>query len=329
MKVHVVGGSTTEQTLFAIIFKIIMENSDELQGKTIVITGVSSEFGRGSSLKLAELGANVVGLARRDEALASLSTEIANKGGNFISVTGDVSDPETIQTLATTAISEFGGIDIWINNVGIGAIGFFWDIPIQDHSRVIDVNLKGLVYGSHAAIKHFLAIGKGTLINIGSIDSEVPLAMQNTYAATKAAVFSLSRSVAEELKLYGNDTIKISTIMPWAVDTPWWNHAANYTGHKPRMAAMDDPKIVIDAIIEACKNPESKIPVGYKATGSNIFHRIFPGWAEQFSSKVAKKESDKAFLTPHTTGSIYEPMPQYTGVEGGIRARMEIEDEEE
>lgn len=304
-----------------------MENSNELKGKTIVITGVSSGFGRGSTLKLTQLDANVIGLARRDAALASLSAEIAEKGGNFRSVTGDVSDPETVQALADTAINEFGKIDIWINNVGIGAIGYFWDIPIKDHSRLIDVNLKGLVYGSHAAIRHFLAVGNGNLINIGSIDSEVPLAMQNTYAATKAAVFSLSRSVAEELKLYGNDTISISTIMPWAVDTPWWNHAANYTGHKPRMAAMDDPKIVIDAIVEACTNPESKIPVGYKAEGSNIFHRIFPGWAEKFSGEVAKKESDKAFLTPHNTGSIYEPMPQYTSVDGGIRARMEIEDE--
>lgn len=165
------------------------------------------------------------------------------------------------------------------------------------------------------------------LNTVGSIDSEMPLPMQNTYAATKAAVFSLSRSVAQELKLYGNDTIEISTIMPWAVDTPWWNHAANYTHHKPRIAAMDNPKIVIDAIVEACTNPESKIPVGYKAAGSNIFHRIFPGWAEQFSGKVAKEESEKAFLMPHSTGSIYEPMPQYTGVDGGIRARMKREDE--
>src|SRR5690606_15932501 len=306
-----------------------MEKEKKLKGKTIVITGVSSGFGRGSTLRLTELGANVVGIARRGDALEELQIEIKARGGNFTPFTGDVSNPETIQALADIAVRDYGSIDIWINNVGIGALGYFWDIPLQDHSRLIDVNLKGLIYGSHTAIRHFILNKKGILINIGSIDSEVPLAMQNTYAATKAAVYSLGRSVAEELKLYGNETIKISTIMPWAVDTPWWNHAANYTGHKPRMAAMDDPKIVIDAIIEACKNPESKIPVGYKATGSNIFHRIFPGWSEQFSCKVAKKESDKAFLTPHTTGSIYEPMPQYTGVDGGIRARMEIEDEED
>src|SRR5690606_25831560 len=126
-----------------------------------------------------------------------------------------------------------GGIDIWINNVGIGALGYFWDIPVWDHARVIDVNLKGLVYGAHAAMQHFVERGEGVLVNIGSIDSEVPLALQNTYAATKSAVLSLGRSLNEELRLTEKRDIKVATIMPWAVDTPWWIHAANYTGHKP------------------------------------------------------------------------------------------------
>src|SRR5690606_3282837 len=111
--------------------------------------------------------------------------------GTFIPIVGDVSDPETIERLATAAKNELGGIDIWVNNVGVGALGYFWEIPIEDHARLIDVNLKGLVYGSHAAMKYFVAKGEGTLVNVGSIDSEVPLALQNTYAATKAAVYSL------------------------------------------------------------------------------------------------------------------------------------------
>lgn len=81
---------------------------------------------------------------------------------------------------------------------------------------------------------------------------------QNTYAATKAAVLSLSRSLNQELRLAGEDDIKVGTIMPWAVDTPWWRYAANYTGHAPRMAMMDDPQIVIDAIVKACIHPDEE-----------------------------------------------------------------------
>jgi len=301
-------------------------DTSTLKGKTIVITGASSGFGRGSALRLTALGANVVAAARRTEVLESLKLEIEARGGNIHIVTCDVSIPADIENLTAEALTTFGIIDIWINNVGVGAFGYFWDIPLNDHARLIDVNLKGLIYGAHTAVRHFIENGKGVLVNIGSIDSEVPLALQNTYAATKAAVLSLSKSLNEELKLTGKDTIKVATIMPWAVDTPWWIHAANYTGHKPRMAAMDDPKIVIDKIVEACINPEEKMPVGPKAIGSNIFHQLFPNLAEHVSGKIAKRESEKADPAPHTTGSIYEPMAEGTTVEGNIRARRKKED---
>lgn len=238
----------------------------------------------------------------------------------------DVSNPLEVARISEMTISQFGRIDVWVNNVGVGAIGFFWDIPIEDHARVVDVNLKGLIYGAHAALRQFRDQGHGTLINVGSIDSETPLALQNTYAATKAAVLSLSRSLNEELRLAGNDDIKVGTIMPWAVDTPWWYHAANYTGHQPRMAAMDDPQIVVDAIVEACLNPKEEQPVGWKAKGSNISHHLFPDLTERLSAKIAKSETEKTTPTPITTGAIHAPMNDRLTVEGGLRERMRQED---
>nr|WP_231632743.1 SDR family NAD(P)-dependent oxidoreductase [Gordonia sp. HS-NH1] len=120
-------------------------------------------------------------------------------------------------------LDRFGSIDVWVNNVGVGAVGYFWDIPIEDHARLVDVNLKGLIYGAHAALRVFRSQGgRGTLVNVGSVDSAVPIALQNTYAATKAAVRSLGHSLSEELRMAGDDDIKVGTIMPWAVDTPWW-----------------------------------------------------------------------------------------------------------
>lgn len=153
--------------------------------------------------------------------------------------------------------------------------------------------------------------------------------MQNTYAATKAAVLSLSRTLNEELRLAGLNDIKVGTIMPWAVDTPWWYHAANYTGRSPRMAAMDDPQIIIDAIVEAGLNPkEEEQPVGWKAKASNILHHLFPDLTEWLSAKIAKKESDKATPAPVTTGAIHEPVYDGLTIEGGLRERMRQEDAE-
>jgi short-subunit dehydrogenase len=304
-----------------------MTKTEDLSGKTIVVTGASSGFGRGAAVRLAELGANVVIAARRGEVLQQVVAEITTTGGSAIAVTTDVSDAKAVAALADVAVESFGRIDVWVNNVGIGALGLFWDIPVEAHDRLIDVNIKGLIYGAHAALRQFRTQGEGVLVNVGSIDSEVPLAYQASYAASKAAVLSLSRTLNEELRLVGqNDTIKVGTVMPWAVDTPWWDHAANYTGHTPRMAAMDDPSIVVEAIVAACTNPKEEQPVGPKARASDVSHHLFPELTERLSAKIADTEVEKGARLPHTEGSIFEPSLDGTTVGGGVRERMKRED---
>ncbi|MBD9388462.1 SDR family NAD(P)-dependent oxidoreductase [Agrobacterium sp. AGB01] len=302
---------------------------DKLRDLVVVVVGASSGFGRGSAIKLAAEGASVVVAARRKHMLDEIVAEIASAGGKAFAVEADVSDPAQVSEIAEAAINQFGRIDVWINNVGVGAIGYFWDIPIEDHSRLVDVNLKGLIYGAHVALRQFIVQGYGTLINTGSIDSEVPLALQNTYAATKAGVLSLSRSLNEELRLAQMDDIKVGTIMPWAVDTPWWDHAANYTGRAPRMAMMDDPEIVVDAIVRSCLNPKEERPVGWKAKASDLSHHLMPDLTERMSANIAKKQSDRGGDRSFHTGAIYEPMLDGLGMDGGIRARMKHEDANE
>jgi short-subunit dehydrogenase len=301
---------------------------DLLRDAVVVIAGASSGFGRGAALKLAGAGAKVVVAARRGQMLTELVHEIAAGGGEAIAAPTDVADAAQVGALAGKALAAFGRFDVWVNNVGVGALGYFWDIPIEDHARVVDVNLKGLVYGAHYALRQFRVQGYGTLINTGSVDSETPLALQNTYAATKAGVLSLSRSLNEELRLAGcGDAIRVGTIMPWAVDTPWWTHAANYTGHEPRMALMDDPQIVVDAIVEACLDPKEAQPVGWKAKGSTLSHQIFPALTERLSADIAKKEALKAMPRRPNSGALHQPTDDGLTIDGGIRMRMRREDE--
>jgi NAD(P)-dependent dehydrogenase (short-subunit alcohol dehydrogenase family) len=297
-----------------------------LKDLVVVIVGASSGFGRGTALKLGAEGAKVVVAARRKALLDEVVGEIEASGGSALALETEVSDPAQVSALGAAAVAQFGRVDVWINNVGIGALGYFWDIPIEDHARVVDVNLKGLIYGAHAALRQFRSQGYGTLINTGSVDSETPLALQNTYAATKAGVLSLSRSLNEELKLAGETEIRVGTIMPWAVDTPWWIHAANYTGHAPRMAMMDDPQIVVDAIVHACLDPKEEQPVGWKAKTGDLSHHLMPKMTERMSAKLSKAEAEKASFAPDNTGAIYAPMDDGLRMDGGLRERMRQED---
>jgi short-subunit dehydrogenase len=301
---------------------------DAVAGKTYVLLGASSGLGRGVALKLATAGVNLVLGARRTEVLNEVARAATEAGSEVAVVTTDISQPRDVQYLAEEATRQFGTVDVWINFVGVGAIGAFWDIPIEDHARLIDVNLKGVIFGSHAALRLFRSQGYGTLINLGSIDSELPLAYQGSYSASKAGVLSLGRVLNEELRLADlSDTIKVSTVMPWAVDTPWWGHAANYSGGTPRMGMMDDPDPVVDAIIRTSIDPREEKSIGWKAKASDISHHLMPDATEIFSANLAQKyQIEEAPPSPHTTGAIYEPMRSGQGIDDGVRERMKRED---
>jgi short-subunit dehydrogenase len=294
------------------------------RGKVVVVTGASSGFGRGTALALAQQGASVVLAARRTEVLEEVARECETRGGQALVVTTDVADATQVERLARAAVERFGRIDVWINNAGVGVISRFEDAPVEDYSRLVDVNLKGVIYGSHVAVRQFRTQGGGTLVNIGSVDSAVPHAYQAAYSATKAGVLSLGRALNEELRLNGlGDTIKVATVLPWAVDTPFWRHAANYTGKVSRMAAMDDPQKVVAAIVRVSFRPQEELAVGWKAKGATFSERVLPDLTERISANIAHasqiKNPPPGAATP---GSVHQPMLGGTGVDDGIRARM-------
>ncbi|WP_051933060.1 SDR family oxidoreductase [Massilia sp. BSC265] len=298
-------------------------------GKTYVVTGASSGFGRGVAERLGGLRANVVLAARRAELLNEVAARVNALGGTALVVPTDVARVEDMQRLAAATVARFGRIDVWINNAAVGGIGRFDTIPLEDHARIVDVNVKGVMYGSHIALRQFKAQGGGTLVNIGSVESEVPLAYHASYASTKAATLSLGRALNEELRLAGlQDRIRVTTVMPWAADTPFFANAANYSGHRPRMLAMDDPAKVVEVIVRASLYPREEVPAGWKARGAVWSHRIAPDLTERISANIAHAEQfEKAPPMPPTSGSVHQPNPAASGIDGGVRALMRQEDE--
>lgn len=296
-------------------------------GKTFVVTGASSGFGRGVARELGRLRANVVLAARRGEVLDDVASEVAAAGGQALVVVTDVSRADEVVRLGARAVERFGDIDVWINNAGVGAIGPFERIPAADHERVIDVNLKGVTFGSHTALQQFLRQGRGTLVNVGSVESAVPLAYHSSYAATKAGVLALGRALNEELRLAGARDIVVATVMPWAADTPFFAHAANHSGGTPRMAAMDDAAKVVDAIVWVSMNPREELPVGWKARGAVVAHAMMPDATERLAADVANHmQVVTAPAAPATHGALHQPTPDGLGVDGGVRQRMREED---
>ena len=128
---------------------------DQDAGRTYVVTGPSSGIGRGVALRLASCGANLALAARRTAVLDEVAQHVQAAGGQPLVVTTDTSDPGQMARLQGAALQRFGRIDVWINDHAVSAIGPFDAVPLRDHGRVVDVNLKGYVNGSYLALQQF------------------------------------------------------------------------------------------------------------------------------------------------------------------------------
>lgn len=280
----------------------------QLNGRTIVVTGASSGVGRGVALALARHGANLVLAARRSEALEALAVEVQALGVAALAVPTDVADVAQMTALAEQAEQRFGRIDGWINNAGVVAVGRFEEVPLEDHLRLLDTNVKGVVIGSHLALQRFRRQGYGRLVNVASVDGEIPHAYQASYSASKAAVLSLGRVLQQELRRGRQPNIQLSTVLPWALDTPIWGHAATYTGHRADLPTKDSPDKAVQAIVGALLQPQKEITVGYKAKLAYWGHRLAPELNERFTAAaVQRAEIDWNPAKAATSGNLQQP----------------------
>lgn len=288
-----------------------------IAGRTYVLLGASSGLGRGTALKLAALHANIVIAARRGDLLRDIAARAEAMGAQALAVPTDISRPEDVERLRNAAVARFGHVDTWIDFAGVAAIGPFWEVPLADHARVIDVNLKGFVFASYAAVNLFRQQGYGTLINLGSVESEIPIAYHASYAATKAGIRNLDLALGQELRLAGLSRIKVVTIEPWAVATPFWAHAADYTGKAPCMGTMDEPGKVVDAIIWSSLYPQPDLPVGWKAQAAWFGAHVSPWLTDRIAAAVIQRyQINDSRPMANTDGNLFAPVAAGRGTEG-------------
>jgi short-subunit dehydrogenase len=303
----------------------------ELKDKVVVITGASSGFGRGAAVQFASDGAKVVLGARRADLVEEVAAECRSAGAEAIAVATDVSRREDVERLAETALRSFGRIDVWVNNAGVGAVGAFERIPLDVHEQLIATNLLGTLYGSHLAYRQFLAQSTGVLINIASELGFGSVPYFSSYAAAKHGVVGLSDSLRQEVKQNGLDGIHICTIMPTAHDTPFFEHAANYSDHaivppKP----LHDPQHVVDTIVRVARKPEDKEIVGADGVVKLIAANVMPAVSEKMGAKQMHKTIESGAPAGDSPGSVFEPMREGTEVRAeSRRKRTEDHDREE
>ena len=289
----------------------------------VVVTGASSGIGRATALAFAGHGSAVVLAARRQHALDQVAAECVSAGGRALAVVTDVTDAKAVDDLARRAVEHFGRIDVWVNDAAVSLYSPFLEAPLEEFRRVLDVNVMGCVHGARAALSQMKQQGAGVVVNVSSVVGVVPQPYNHPYSMSKAAVKALSASLRQELMLDGARGIKVVSVLPATIDTPFFAHAANATGRQVKaMPPVYAPERVARTIVNVVRVPRREVVVGTLGRAMVLQAKTAPGLME----KLMAMQVDKLHLSlttpaPVTDGNLYEPAPGTGSVHGEANGR--------
>jgi short-subunit dehydrogenase len=285
----------------------------------VVVCGASSGIGRAIAHAFARRGARLVLAARRRDTLQEVAADCAALGAQALVVPTDVTDAAAVRALGEAAITRFGRIDAWINDVGVGAVGRFEQVPLALHRRVVEANLLGHLHGAHVALGHFRARGRGLLVEIASIGGWLPAPYAAAYAASKFALRGLVESLQAETA--DQPGVHVCAVYPTFVDTPGVAHGANYVGRRLRPPPpLVDAREVARRVAGLLDAPRAAVFVGPGASVARLAHALAPatvGRATRAAMDRALARADRAAVSD---GNLFEPSVG-TAVDGGYRRR--------
>ncbi|MEX1220473.1 MAG: SDR family NAD(P)-dependent oxidoreductase [Solirubrobacterales bacterium] len=236
--------------------------SEDLKGSVALVTGASSGIGEATARTLAARGAKVALVARRVERLEKLASGIAAQGHTALAIEADITDQQQAIDAVGRTVDDFGRLDILVNNAGMMLLGPVVSSPTEEWDRMIDINIRGLLYMTHAATPHLLAgvedspRGVTDLVNISSVAGRTTTAGAAVYNLTKFGVGAVSEAMRKELSSQG---VRLTIIEPGAVSTELVDHLRPEIREAVRSRFDDirtlDAQDIADAIEYAVTRP--------------------------------------------------------------------------
>ncbi|MCZ8521378.1 MULTISPECIES: SDR family oxidoreductase [Paenibacillus] len=225
-------------------------------GKVVMITGASSGIGEATAKLLAQNGAKVVLAARREERLSSLKNTIEEQGGAAIYKVTDISSHKEVEELSQYAIDTYGQIDVLVNNAGIMPLSYLHEKKVSEWDQMIDINIKGVLYGIGAVLPYMRARKQGHIINVSSVTGHIVRKSWAVYSGTKFAVRAITEALRQE---EAENNIRTTIICPGGVATELVHTVSNAEIRKDIEESLQrglPAEAVANSILYAISQPE-------------------------------------------------------------------------
>jgi NADP-dependent 3-hydroxy acid dehydrogenase YdfG len=228
--------------------------ANPLDGAVALVTGASSGIGEATAKALASNGAKVAVAARRLERLERLAAEIGGEGHTALAIESDITEQRQAIAAVDRTVDELGRLDIVVNNAGVMLLGPIEDAPTEEWDRMIDLNLKGLIYTTHAALPHLLSAaedserGCADLVNISSVAGRIARSGSGVYNLTKFGVGAFSESVRQE---FAERRVRTSIVEPGAVATELTDHLRDEVREQVRDRFADIDRLQAEDVADA------------------------------------------------------------------------------
>ena len=290
--------------------------------RSVVITGASSGIGQATAEAFARQGARLVIAARDADALERVASRCRQLGAEAVAVPSDVTRADEVAALARRAVEFAGGVDVWVNNVGVGAVGAFHEVPLEAHEQIIRANLIGHMNDAHAAIPIFLRQGHGIFVNMISLGGFAAAPFAAAYSASKFGLRGFAEALRGELAPHPH--IHVCDVYPAFVDAPGIAHGANYTGRElSAPPPLLDPRRVARVIVGLARRPRPTTMVGMPTALVRLGHAISPELTTRLMARVLRSYLAEAPPAPHTSGNLVAPPADPGGIDGGFRSPVQ------
>lgn len=285
----------------------------------VVITGASSGIGQATSEAFARQGAQLVLAARDPAALKTVATRCRQMGARALVVPTDVTDARQVARLADAALAFCGRIDVWIANVGTGAVGAFHDVPLEAHERVLRANLLGHMNEAHAVLPIFLKRKRGIFINMISLGGFAAVPYAAAYSASKFGLRGFSEALRGELA--GHPHIHVCDVYPSFVDTPGIAHGANYTGRElSAPPPMLNARRVAATMVTLTRHPRPTTMIGSPTWALRLMHAVTPQLTTWATGAFLRRYFAQARPIARSNGALFRPPAEAGGIDGGLRS---------